>query len=197
MHAHYYRQKRFVRRASVWDDQANVDKLIALWNEGCSSGIIADKIGGGVTRSGILGKLHRLGLLAANDKPRQSRTRKSYGEVSKRTREIRKVGNQKMQTRIVERPRPVIVPRPPKILPAAERAAQIVPRHLDIMQLTSRTCKWPYGDGPYTYCGHPATHGPYCEGHHDLAHEALPANPPTVWFTPRGVPVVWFKRRAA
>jgi hypothetical protein len=57
----------------------------------------------------------------------------------------------------------------------AEPVMVLEPLHLDLMQLTRSTCKWPLGDGPYTYCGHPTVEGkPYCPGHVAIAYTPLP-----------------------
>lgn len=34
----------------------------------------------------------------------------------------------------------------------------------------ARTCQFPYGDGPYTFCGAPTWRGSYCQTHHELCH---------------------------
>jgi GcrA cell cycle regulator len=48
--------------ATVWDTPSNVDLLKAMWNEGASASEIARAIGGGVTRNGVISKVHRLKL---------------------------------------------------------------------------------------------------------------------------------------
>lgn len=45
------------------------------------------------------------------------------------------------------------------------------PKHLDITDLTATACRWPYGDGPFTYCGQTKVTGrPYCEYHCSIAY---------------------------
>jgi hypothetical protein len=54
-------------------------------------------------------------------------------------------------------------------------AADIVPRHLDLLELAEQDCKYPYGDGPITFCGHPRRKGtPYCPGHCAVAFNGIP-----------------------
>lgn len=48
--------------ASVWDDPRNIDLLKAMWLEGASASEIANAIGQGVTRNGVIGKVHRMKL---------------------------------------------------------------------------------------------------------------------------------------
>ena len=50
------------RRAfTIWTD-ANLLVLKNLWAAGYSAGDIAGRLGQGITRSAVLGKLHRLGM---------------------------------------------------------------------------------------------------------------------------------------
>lgn len=79
-----------------------------------------------------------------------------------------------------KRPRaPKPAPRPiagPPLQPhqGALRCAEIVPKHLSLLETTDLTCKWPYGGWPgtepVTYCGHPTAAGfPYCLDHARLS----------------------------
>ena len=41
----------------------------------------------------------------------------------------------------------------------------------DLMDLPTKGCRWPHGDGPFTFCGEPAARGnPYCPAHRARAH---------------------------
>lgn len=46
-----------------------------------------------------------------------------------------------------------------------------VPKHLTLMELPdSGACKWPFGPGPYTFCGNQTQRGiVYCEYHRHVA----------------------------
>jgi GcrA cell cycle regulator len=60
-----------------------------------------------------------------------------------------------------------------KPLPRSEeiqiRCAAIEPRHLTIDQLEPDDCRYPYGDGPFTFCGHWKMDGSsYCAEHFPL-----------------------------
>jgi GcrA cell cycle regulator len=46
---------------SVWTEE-RVDVLIALWREGYSASVISARLDGVVSRSAVIGKVHRLGL---------------------------------------------------------------------------------------------------------------------------------------
>lgn len=42
---------------------------------------------------------------------------------------------------------------------------------IQLADLKNKQCHYPYGEGPYTFCGRPVhDHQPYCEGHHKLTH---------------------------
>ena len=55
--------------------------------------------------------------------------------------------------------------------PRPLRCVEIEPKHISIYELTEDTCRWPYGgDGePYTFCGHFALVGSYCDAHRALS----------------------------
>jgi len=47
--------------------------------------------------------------------------------------------------------------------------------HVGFLDLRYRQCRWPYGEGPFTFCGcrTQTELGPYCREHHVLAHEVV------------------------
>lgn len=56
------------------------------------------------------------------------------------------------------------------------RLADVVPLHASLVDLTYDQCRYPYGDGPFTFCGCPTINGlSYCEPHHRLTHLARSA----------------------
>lgn len=74
-------------------------------------------------------------------------------------------------------PRPRVAPKP-KPKPKPKPIAVLVPNEgpvsldIDIIALTSTTCKWPVNDdNPYRFCGvgKPAEGGPYCPYHARVA----------------------------
>lgn len=76
---------------------------------------------------------------------------------------------QKPRARPEPAPRPVRV----RVVPPAEvialRCEEIVPLHVTLMDLQPNGCRYPYGDGPFTFCGHPKLIGAsYCLDHFDL-----------------------------
>jgi GcrA cell cycle regulator len=50
------------------------------------------------------------------------------------------------------------------------RVADVVPLHLTLLELEPDMCRWPYGDGNFTFCGCPKFgDSSYCEPHDALA----------------------------
>lgn len=144
-----------------WTD-ARVDRLKVLYAEGLSCSQIAAELLH-ISRNGVIGKVHRLGL--------ERRGRNSNYQINPGS----KPGPKYHTARPKRDPRPY-TPRPrvthesPEI--KAMRCAEVVPLNIAIGQLTESTCKWPYGDGPWTFCGHAPVKGlPYCSSHQALAHK--------------------------
>lgn len=141
---------------SVWtDEQSNM--LADLLAEGRSFSQIAaainEQFSTNYSRNAICGKGFRLNLKAlpkvrAKPKapPRPKRTAPATITVRQPTREAIEI-----------------------------RCAEIEPRHLTIDQLGPRDCRYPYGEGPFTFCGH-AQHGDssYCVSHDRLCHGSAP-----------------------
>jgi GcrA cell cycle regulator len=127
---------------SHWDD-AKVTELHRLFNEGYSASLIGAAMG--MTRNAIIGKLSRLGLTMKN-----GFARKVNGTTKSVTyRQTHEAPQQRKE-------RPV---------------ADVVPLHVDLLDLQPGQCRFPYGDGPFTFCGCPSSNGlSYCEPHHRLTH---------------------------
>jgi hypothetical protein len=52
------------------------------------------------------------------------------------------------------------------------RAADVVPLDIDLLELNEQTCRWPDGDGPFTFCGHAPVRGlPYCAPHSRISYQ--------------------------
>lgn len=75
--------------------------------------------------------------------------------------------------------------RPPPT-PSAEkfymRTAESVPLHIAFADLTSANCHYPYGDGPFTFCGCEAVRGlSYCAPHQRLTNNSNHLMSRTQW----------------
>lgn len=133
----------------AWPDE-RVEQLKKLYAEGYSCAQIAGQLGH-ATRNAVIGKVHRLGL---------TRDGKFVPKAGIRApREAKRVAG-RPATPFEARWQPK---KPAE--PIAMRCAAVEPLHLAAPE--AGKCKYPYGDGPYTFCGH-ATKRTYCDLHHEL-----------------------------
>ncbi len=182
----------------VWT-QARVEHLTTLWAKGESASAISAVIGGGISRNGVIGKVHRLKLPDPAGK-----------RVQKRGAERRSRHNPFPVARAVE----VTPPAPQAAKPgkitalsrfgetACEAPARRNPTHsitekiaiaeaepglppilrgeapdgsgIKLIDLTEFTCRWPRGEPSapdFEFCGAHTHAGPYCARHSRLAFE--------------------------
>lgn len=65
-------------------------------------------------------------------------------------------------------------PKPP-VLPVETiqmRCAEVIPHNVGLLDLASNGCRFPYGDGPFTFCNHTQFKDSYCEAHFQLCRGA-------------------------
>jgi GcrA cell cycle regulator len=129
-----------------------VERLTALWAEGYTATQVVNELADGkITRSAVIGKVHRLGLPRRKPRqPAQYRTRESYRRGSKP-------------------PKPPL-PQPPKPPPPPPSPGlQPKMRRLPFFKLGPRHCHWPLGsllDPPRLFCGGDTNKGEvYCPHH--------------------------------
>jgi GcrA cell cycle regulator len=159
-----------------------VELLKKLWADGLSASQIAARLGHGVTRNAVIGKVHRLNLSGRVTQPRAAAPR-----APRKTREpshpgrttgmpsMPSTGNAALKSfRHVEpAPRQISIPEPAPLrlvdLPKDGR--------ITILHLSDKTCKWPIGDPgheDFCFCGHkPRDGSPYCEYHARAAYQPL------------------------
>jgi GcrA cell cycle regulator len=136
-----------------WNDE-RIDALTKMWREGLSASQVARQLGGGVSRSAVIGKVHRLGITptrpnALGGRP-STRLRASAGGVVR-----------------AATPRAAPTPRltPRLVFEVAPTAT--------IQSLTAHACRWPIGDPDkdgFGFCGRLITSaGSYCTGHASMA----------------------------
>lgn len=156
---------------TVWDDEALVEALKAMYLEGgYSAQQIATKLGHGLTRNAVIGKIHRLELHyqrpvskrgASNESPRK---RKAPPPAPPRPLTLKP---HRMPVQFAN-PRPPIPPaeaepvKPePIYVPPAERKG--------VIDLEPGDCRWPIGDpqmADFHFCNRQAAPGqPYCTDH--------------------------------
>ncbi len=128
-----------------------VEMLKTLWADSYTAAEIAEKMPG-LSRSAVIGKVHRLKL--------SGRVRiTNVSGTPKRT----------YKTRIRKhKPAPAAtVPNPDAALPPDQSSFAVT-----FEQLGSRHCRWPIGERPFKYCGAPHVEGgSFCWRHHAIAYQ--------------------------
>lgn len=157
----------------MWTD-TRVELLKKLWADGLSAAQIANELGG-VTRNGVIGKVHRLGLSgrarpsSLSSWPRKARSTKHVSHVPR----SRFRGNTALAFEYEPVPEPELIEIP-------------VEQRKTLLQINEHTCRWPVGDPAkvdFFFCGGktvPGTLGngsgaspiPYCAYHCRMAYTA-------------------------
>ncbi|QYX57820.1 GcrA cell cycle regulator [Roseovarius sp. SCSIO 43702] len=185
-----------------WNDE-RVEILKKMWGEGQSASQIAKELGG-VTRNAVIGKVHRLGLSNRNGgggsgaaaAPAAEAKSKPAKPAAKPAAKPKKPAQPAPEAKEEAASAPAPATRIKPIIPAGQplppqpSANEIDPKALakvseiekkakkiSLMELTSRTCKWPVGDPAtedFWFCGLPAQAGkPYCEAHVGVAFQPM------------------------
>lgn len=127
----------------VWDD-AQKSELTRLWNDKWPCRAIAAAIG--VSKNAVIGQAHRLGL--------ESRERVAKPKAPRKPRTPH-------QRTILGK-----VFAPFAYVPSA---ADVVPLNISFADLAENSCRYPTGESPITFCGHPKrAASSYCASHHAL-----------------------------
>jgi GcrA cell cycle regulator len=159
-----------------------VELLKELWAKGLSASNIAGRLGQGITRNAVIGKVHRLNLAGRAPQPRSEVARpRKVREPAHPGRQVApltlpNMGNVALKPTIrmvpVERPLAMPEPKPLRLVDAAKGDGRIT-----ILQLSDKTCKWPIGDPgdeAFCFCGHsPRDGSPYCDFHAGRAYQPL------------------------
>lgn len=142
--------------ASAWTP-ARIDRLRMLWLEGQTAEQIAADLKNGISRSAVLGKVHRLGLTAG---------RPGRPAVSKPPRP-RPPADAEARPGTLRDPAPV----PPALLPPSPVAEGVT-----LLALRRDQCRWPLGDActGLLFCGLPVARGAFCAGHAAAAYRSPP-----------------------
>lgn len=138
-----------------WNEE-RIEALAKMWREGLSASQVARQLGG-VSRSAVIGKVHRLGI-AGRDAP----ARPLGGRPATRIRAT--AGG----TRRVAAARP-----PREAPPSPPRVVFDVAATATIHSLTTHACRWPIGEpdqAGFGFCGRlRVSHASYCDGHAPMA----------------------------
>lgn len=133
-----------------WSEERTAT-LKKLWLEGLSASQVARQLGG-VSRSAVIGKVHRLGITVREVPSRQRMTTvraPSRIQVRRPTRETAAA---------------------PHVAPRLERTEEDLLPTSGILELGAHSCRWPIGNpegDDFGFCGRPklTARGSYCEQH--------------------------------
>lgn len=149
----------------IWTDE-RVAQLKALYFDThieWSFSQIAEKLGGGLSRNAVIGKAHRLGLERRRTGAKPGVNRNGLARKPTPTA----VNVQKINA---ARAAPEVKPEPFVIA-----SADVVPLNCTIEELAENGCRFPYGDGPFTFCNHRKMEGSsYCAPHHRMCCTGVP-----------------------
>jgi GcrA cell cycle regulator len=147
---------------NIWTDE-RVARLRVLMDEAeLSCSLVAQELGGGLTRNAVIGKCHRLGIPITANAPR--------GGDARVKKKAKRLAAAKAAAVTVTKNLP---PPPPSVVAAISVLLPEEPRPdgtVTIMGLTNETCRWPLLEHPpQLYCGKreaDVSGGiPYCEEH--------------------------------
>lgn len=150
----------------TWTDEA-VHALKQLWADGHSCSQIAARIGHGITRNAVIGKVTRLKLGKRSTVVRSKSQKASSGRAFVAAHRKPNGKGQPKANAIVHR-RVYAPPFETAPLPE-EELGNDVGHLIGIMDLTKETCRWPHGDPllpGFGFCGAKVqADSPYCPGH--------------------------------
>lgn len=153
-----------IRADETWTDD-RIASLKQMWAEGASAAAIAERLGG-LSRSAVLGKIHRLRPSLAKEPSVAKKT-----NVAKKTSVAKK---KRAAAKTVHKPTAPEQRRPtrrvaPSTQPQTNETRQ---RGKSLLELTNDTCRWPHGEPGtrgFFFCGEPGADleggKPYCVHH--------------------------------
>ena len=152
-----------------WTD-ARIAYLKAQWLKGVTARQIARQLGGGISRSAVLGKIHRLGFADLSPRSWVHRSHLKRGGARRVSDQLRAerpfslafAGQQWPPPAWVIEAKPYVEdPRIDADIPLAQRRS--------LLELTRGACRWPVGDPSHPdffFCGAEALRGrSYCAAH--------------------------------
>lgn len=151
---------------SDWTKEA-IERAKVLWESHSFKQIsvkLAEEGFGEFSRGAVIGKLHRLGITKKPEltslAPRVRPTKEPVGSIAFKV--IHAIKRKRKQSGLKRE------------LFVCQDSVEIEPRHISLMELNGETCRWPYGDGPFTFCGNlPSACSPYCLAHTRIAFGAF------------------------
>ncbi|PZU72480.1 MAG: GcrA cell cycle regulator [Brevundimonas sp.] len=144
---------------SVWTED-RIARLKTLWSLGWSAQRIADTLGEDVTRSAVLGKVHRMQL---------SVRRSPASPVNSA---VAAPGGPRRASGRSGRPAPVRIAARSGVAPEAPAFGLAT-----ILSVRRCDCRFPYGEpgaSAFRLCGRPVARGVFCAAHAEIAYQRRP-----------------------
>jgi GcrA cell cycle regulator len=133
------------QHTAAWPSERDAE-VIRLRDSGLSYEEIGAAIG--TTRNAVSGRLRRLGHAAPRTFLTPEERRHRHRECD-RAYKAKKAGGAYQRRAFI-----------------ISELLSVEPRHVSLVDLQSGDCHWPYGDGPFTFCGCAAVEAkPYCPQH--------------------------------
>jgi GcrA cell cycle regulator len=151
-----------------WTAQGSKE-LARLWAAGLSGTKIAEALGGGVTRSAVIGRAYRMGL------PQRGMRTALLAQVARRIKARRQRSTAMSVARdLAPTTRAIRALMASETPPDADLAGQ---KNLGLLDLEDRDCRWPTTAGTrHGFCGREKVPGlSYCRHHARLAFQAIVA----------------------
>lgn len=177
---------------SKWTDE-KVSLLKDLWAKGMSADLIANRMGSGLTRCAVLGKVNRLGLSnrattqrsKAKSCRRGAKQAKANGKGWQSPAKAKPLGGTNGAPRLQYGKPAAVRALDAEPLPATEELIIPLEERKTIQTLTECSCRWPIGDpqaAEFHFCGKNKVTGlPYCEFHARRAYQPVqPRRPRSV-----------------
>ena len=140
---------------SPWVDRKLVARMVELWPDHSASqicGVIWREFKVALTRNAVVGRLHRDKITCEHKINVHPLTTRQHSAKMPRTAHLGR-------SRITREPSEM----------TALRCAEIVPLNISLNDLEPWHCRYPYGNGPFTYCGHVKLDDvSYCGPHFNL-----------------------------
>lgn len=148
---------------ALWTAE-QTERAQVLWRDGVSAAVIADRLGGGISRNAVIGRMHR--TLGKKDNASAARARALSGKMKA------KMGKKTKARHFVQRPAtPTEVESSRRewaefqAKSAAKPDAPAV-KELRLLDLEPHHCRWPIGEPTEGFCGDRKVIGlPYCRDH--------------------------------
>jgi GcrA cell cycle regulator len=181
----------------IWTDE-RVEWLKRLWADGVPASAIAEKLGEGVTRNAVIGRVHRLKLPGRAPTPVRFRKARTGDMASARLPKKRDPAEGISITKRVANPlgwrakriKPKPEPRP--VVRIKSTRPVEMRRNVGLLELGAGACRWPVNEPPrgepYLFCGATADEPRvYCPEHCVIAYQrgSAPRRPELGGWTPR------------